>query len=139
MVVVSVGGPWELEDFFASVPGVLHTEVAYCGGTTTNPTLHEMGDHEESVRVEFNPRDISLEEILNLACEFALDHNVNLVKVFFIGDEKDEIESWISVVSLTYPPSLDVQVAELRKYKKAEEFHQKHLAKLRGDMLKNPA
>ena len=45
---------------FASAKGVYRTRVGYTGGKLANPTYHRLGDHTESVQIEFNPAKVLL-------------------------------------------------------------------------------
>jgi peptide-methionine (S)-S-oxide reductase len=48
------------------VPGVIRTRVGYTGGTKKNPTYYRLGDHTESIQIDFDPQVISYEELLGL-------------------------------------------------------------------------
>ena len=50
----------------------MRTQVGYVGGHTPNPTYHSIGDHAEGVEVEFDPRRISREALLD---EFWSSHD----------------------------------------------------------------
>jgi len=45
---------------------VVRTRVGYAGGTTRNPTYHNLGDHSESVEVVYDPSRISYEKLLEI-------------------------------------------------------------------------
>jgi peptide-methionine (S)-S-oxide reductase len=55
---------WGPEARFGSLPGVLRTRVGFSGGTTQSPTYRQMGDHTETVQIDFDPAIISFEEVL---------------------------------------------------------------------------
>ena len=40
--------------------------MGYAGGTTANPSYHDLGDHSESVQVDFDPSRISYKELLDI-------------------------------------------------------------------------
>lgn len=46
--------------------------MGYTGGTTLNPTYRHIGDHSETLQIDFSPEIISYEEILR---EFWGNHN----------------------------------------------------------------
>jgi len=45
---------------------VLRTVVGYCGGAEASPTYHDLGDHTECIRIEFDPKRISYEKLLDI-------------------------------------------------------------------------
>jgi peptide-methionine (S)-S-oxide reductase len=48
------------------MPGVVRTRVGYAGGTTENPTYHNLGDHTETIQIEYDPSQISYKELLDV-------------------------------------------------------------------------
>jgi peptide-methionine (S)-S-oxide reductase len=59
---------WGVENEFRKLKGVVATSVGYCGGHTRNPDYHAVceGDtgHAETVQVEYDPKIISYENLL---------------------------------------------------------------------------
>jgi peptide-methionine (S)-S-oxide reductase len=45
---------------------VIRTRVGYAGGTKENPTYYDLGDHSETIQIEYDPTRISYEELLNI-------------------------------------------------------------------------
>ncbi len=43
---------------------MIRTRVGYAGGKEPNPTYREIGDHSETLQVDFDPRQISYEALL---------------------------------------------------------------------------
>ncbi|MCZ2527685.1 peptide-methionine (S)-S-oxide reductase MsrA [Streptomyces sp. HB2AG] len=64
---------WGAERKFWQVPGVWTTLVGYQGGHTPNPTYEEvcsgLTGHTEAVRVVFDPRTVSYEQLLKVFWE----------------------------------------------------------------------
>jgi len=68
-VAILAGGCfWGMEEILRKIPGVLDTEVGYTGGTTQSPTYEDVHTgktgHAESVRVVFDPAQLSYEDLL---------------------------------------------------------------------------
>jgi peptide-methionine (S)-S-oxide reductase len=69
-IILGGGCFWCTEAVFKGLRGVQSVMPGYAGGTTPNPTYHEVSGegtgHAEVVRVEFDPLQISLEDILTV-------------------------------------------------------------------------
>lgn len=51
---------------------MVRTRVGYAGGTTKNPTYHNLGDHTETIQIEYDRAQISYRELLDV---FWSSHN----------------------------------------------------------------
>ena len=64
---------WGAEKMFWTTPGVVSTNVGYAGGETPNPTYQEVCSggtgHTEVVRVFFDPKRVSYDELLKVFWE----------------------------------------------------------------------
>lgn len=45
--------------------GVVRTRVGYAGGTKDHPTYHDLGDHTESIQLDYDPAKLSYEKLLD--------------------------------------------------------------------------
>ncbi len=67
-IVFAMGCFWGVERIFWQIDGVLNTAAGYAGGITPNPTYEEVCSgrtgHTEVVRVVFDPKIVSLDELL---------------------------------------------------------------------------
>ena len=45
---------------------MVRTRVGYSGGTKKNPTYHDLGDHSESIQIDFDPTQISYQHPLEV-------------------------------------------------------------------------
>lgn len=66
--VLAGGCFWGMEELLRKIPGVVETDVGYAGGTTSNPTYRDVSGgqtgHAEAVRIVFDPKRVSYEELL---------------------------------------------------------------------------
>ncbi len=72
-VVLGLGCFWGAERKFWQTPGVYSTAVGYAAGLTPNPTYREvcsgLTGHNEVVRVVFDPKKVSFEQLLKVFWE----------------------------------------------------------------------
>jgi peptide-methionine (S)-S-oxide reductase len=46
--------------------GVIRTRVGYAGGSKANPTYHDLGDHAETIQIDYDPTRISYGHLLDI-------------------------------------------------------------------------
>lgn len=44
---------------------MVRTRVGYAGGSKANPTYHDLGDHSETIQVDYDPQQISYTQLLD--------------------------------------------------------------------------
>jgi peptide-methionine (S)-S-oxide reductase/peptide methionine sulfoxide reductase msrA/msrB len=71
--IFSAGCFWGVQHYFERMKGVLNTYVGYIGGTEENPTYELVRSHRthhiESILVEYNPAEVSYEDLCKLFFE----------------------------------------------------------------------
>ena len=74
IAVLALGCFWGPEIKFSKIEGVIKTEVGYCGGNSPTTTYKEVctgnTNHAEVVKLEFDPKIISYNKILEFFFEF---------------------------------------------------------------------
>ncbi|HEY8678600.1 MAG TPA: peptide-methionine (S)-S-oxide reductase MsrA [Candidatus Dormibacteraeota bacterium] len=64
---------WGVEAAFRQIPGVTASMVGYTGGTAVDPTYKQVctgrTGHAEAVQVDFDPAQVSYEQLLNIFWE----------------------------------------------------------------------
>jgi len=56
---------WGPDARFGAMPDVVRTRVGYAGGTTPDPSYHDLGDHTEVVQIEYDPEELSYDDLLD--------------------------------------------------------------------------
>ncbi|MGH7196603.1 MAG: peptide-methionine (S)-S-oxide reductase MsrA [Candidatus Saccharimonadales bacterium] len=138
IAIFGMGSFWEAEDTFARLPGVTHTSVGYTNGTSSDPTYHTLGDHIEAIRIEFDPHVISYEELLEhfwQQHDHTAEHAERFASIIFYVDETQRQLAEAAMAEYADPNSTTVLVPAT-KFHEAEDYHQKYLAKLRGEHRK---
>jgi len=112
--------------------GVYRTQVGYAGGTTDNPSYYNLGDHTETLQIEYDPAVISFEEILQV---FWDSHNPAsrsssrqyAAIVFYHNEEQKEtaLESR-TVLEQQLQKTIYTEVLRYSRFFPAEEYHQKY-------------
>ena len=62
--VLAGGCFWGMQDLIRRRPGVISTRVGYSGGDVENATYRNHGSHAEAIEIIFDPRVISLRDLL---------------------------------------------------------------------------
>ena len=62
----ALGCFWAPDSLFGSLDGVIRTRVGYAGGTTESPTYHNLGDHTETIQIDYDSTLISYEQLLEI-------------------------------------------------------------------------
>jgi peptide-methionine (S)-S-oxide reductase len=132
---------WGVEDVFRHVPGVVATAVGFTDGRTEHPTYplvctHTTG-HAETVLVEFDPKRVSYDTLLNV---FFKNHNPTTMNrqgpdvgdqyrsaVFtFSPDQEAAARAAKTREQSSHDRPVVTEIAPIGKFWKAEEYHQQY-------------
>ena len=143
-IYLAAGCFWGAQRYFDCLPGVTKTEVGYANGRTAEPTYeqvkHENTGHAETVRVEFDPKMITLSELLQQYFKVIDPVSVNRQGEdvgtqyrtgIYYADPADLpiIEAELCSLAAGYSEPLAVEVLPIDNFYTAEEYHQKYLDK----------
>lgn len=123
---------WSPDALFGAQEGVVRTRVGYTGGEKDRPTYHDLGDHTETVLIEYDPEETSYEELLEIFWENH-DHTQKrkpqyASKIFYLNEEqRRKAENSVREEATT-----DIQ--PLEKFHVAEDYHQKYRLRHSGLM-----
>lgn len=116
--------------------GVVRTRVGYAGGTAPSPTYQRIGDHSETVEIDYDPSIISYDHLLT---EFFASHNAAARSfstqyrsaVFYRSNaEWSSAESALQLAQSGHGTRLHTSIEPMLRFWMAEEYHQKF--RLRG-------
>ena len=137
---------WHVEDLLGKTKGVKSTKVGYTGGQLPNPTYEEVctdkTGHAEAVEIEYDPDEISYEELLDV---FWNNHNPTTLNrqgpdmgiqyrsaIFYHNDEQKNIaekSKQLLEKSGRHENPIVTQIVPAPTFYKAEEYHQKYFKK----------
>ena len=139
---------WHVEDLFRKTKVVKSTKVGYTGGNLANPTYEEVctdrTGHAEAVEVDYDPNEISYEELLDV---FWNNHDptslnrqgpdvgIQYRSSIFFHDENQKQTAVKSKENLDssgkFSKKIVTEISPAPEFFKAEEYHQKYFQKHR--------
>lgn len=137
---------WGVDAVFKHVKGVSEVVSGYSGGdaATAHYELVSNGDtgHAESVRVRFNPAQVTYQQLLQVF--FSVAHNPTQLNrqgpdtgsqyrsaIFYTSvEQRQAAQSYIRQLTAarTFPAPIVTEVVPLQQFYPAEEHHQNYLA-----------
>ena len=146
IAVLALGCFWGPENKFDKLDGIIKTEVGYCGGKSPKTTYKEvctgLTGHAEVVKLEFDPKTISYDEIIN---HFFKIHDPTTLnsqgpdfgtqyrsEIFYLNDvQKKNAKKILEEVNQKLSGKVVTKISLLENYCAAEEYHQMYLKKNR--------
>jgi len=149
--VFGLGCFWGAERCFWQLDGVITTAVGYAGGSTPNPTYHEVCSgrtgHTEAVLVVFDPARISYEKLLQVFFE-SHDPTQGMRQgndvgtqyrsaIYAFNDNQLEAaktcaELYETALKRSGYRAVTTEIAAAGEFFYAEDYHQQYLAKNPG-------
>jgi peptide methionine sulfoxide reductase msrA/msrB len=144
---------WGVEEAFGRIPGVTATEVGYAGGTTKNPTYHEVctgrTGHTEAVKVTYDPAKVSFEKLLDLFFSihnpssrnrqgFDFGTNYRSAVYFTTPTQEAAVRRAIAQHEEKSGKTVVTEVSSAGPFYRAEEYHQKYAEKHGGGFCHVP-
>jgi peptide-methionine (S)-S-oxide reductase len=140
---------WGVEADFRRLKGVASAQVGYTGGTTTNPTYKDVctgrTGHAEAIEIEFDPAQISYDQLLNAFWELhdpttpnrqGPDVGTQYRSAIFYHSPAQEAAAKASRDALAasgkFKRPIVTEIKPATQFWRAEEYHQQYLEK-RGE------
>lgn len=128
----ALGCFWGPDAAFGALDGVVRTRVGYSGGSTENSTYRSIGDHTETIEIDYDPDKISYRELVDF---FFASHNPygrsysrQYASILFYRN-KEELQTAQEIKKELEDKSDQGIKTEFKKYDKfylAENYHQKY-------------
>jgi peptide-methionine (S)-S-oxide reductase len=149
-IILSGGCFWGVQAVFEHTKGVISAVSGYAGGSVSRPSYEQVSSgttgHAESVRVTFDPSQISLDQVLRIF--FTVAHDPTQLnrqgpdvgtqyrsQIIYMNEEQHRaVSAYIDSLSRahTYARPIVTQVAAYKSFYPAEEYHQ-HYAERHPD------
>jgi peptide-methionine (S)-S-oxide reductase len=120
---------------------VIRTRVGYAGGSTNNPTYYNLGDHSETVQIDYDPTRISYEELLEV---FWDSHNPTTqpwsrqyMSIIFYHNEDQRSVALASLQRKEASLGQDIltEAIPFSEFYLAEDYHQKYYLQQYPDLF----
>ena len=148
LALFGMGCFWGVEKLFWSLPGVYSTAAGYAGGFTPNPTYEEVctgrTGHNEVVRVVFDPRHISYDDLLRVFWE-SHDPTQGMQQgndlgtqyrsgIYVSGDDQRQAamasrDAFARALAKAGFGAITTEIIDAPPFYYAEDYHQAYLAK----------
>ncbi len=147
--ILAAGCFWGVEELFRKLPGVVETEVGYCGGSADSAIYQKVKTgatgHAEAIQIVFDADKISYETILNAFFKLhdptTLNQQGNDVgsqyrsAIFYSNDAQKEIA--VKVISEVdqsgkWKKPVVTALVPAAPFYSAEDYHQDYLQKNPG-------
>jgi methionine-S-sulfoxide reductase len=106
--------------------------VGYAGGTRENPTYHHLGDHTETLQIDYDPERISYEKLLELfwnehdPTSRAWSTQYKAVVFYHNDDQKRLAEESRERLAAKLNRRIFTEVTPVSRFYPAEAYHQKY-------------
>jgi len=113
----------------------MSTSVGYAGGQKNYPTYRSIKDHTEAVKLEFDPRAVSYEQLVR---EFYSQHSPTRPSfsrqyrsaiIYANAEQQDIAQRVTKELEERYKKKLHTDIEPLNEYYLAEGYHQKYFFK----------
>ena len=144
IAILGLGCFWGPEIKFSKLEGVIKTEVGYCGGDNKETNYEEVctgnTNHAEVVKLDFDPKIISFEKLLEYFFEIHNPTTLNSQgpdfgtqyrsEIFYLNNGQKEIAKKIlEKIDQNISGKVVTNISLVKNYCPAEEYHQRYLEK----------
>ena len=121
---------------------MIRTRVGYAGGKKEAPTYRSIGDHTETVQVDFDPQRITYAQLLDIIWEShrptGRSASGQYMNAIFYHDEAQQETALAAKAALEKKlgRSVTTRVLPVRSFTMAEDYHQKYILKQNSGLMR---
>ena len=114
------------------MPGVIRTRVGYAGGAKADPTYRSLGDHMETIQLDYDPNKVTYSQLLEVFWSshdpFARPFSRQYASAVFYHDQEQKELALASAARLQAKRGGKVrtEIAPSGRFYVAEDYHQKY-------------
>jgi peptide-methionine (S)-S-oxide reductase len=118
----------------------VRTRVGYAGGTLREPTYHHLGDHSETIEIDYDPSLLSYEDLVAV---FVSSHNPSSPSfstqyrsaIFYRTDEERAIAGAALARAEAVRGKLHTAIEPFSAFWRAEDYHQKYRLRSHRELM----
>jgi methionine-S-sulfoxide reductase len=106
--------------------------VGYAGGSKRNPTYHDLGSHSETIQIDYDPNQITYEELLdvfwNSHSPTSRSFSRQYASIIFAHDEEQRQLAMETKAREAEERgrTIHTEIADYTEFWRAEDYHQKY-------------
>ena len=132
---------WSPDAQFGSIPGVVRTRVGYAGGCKDDPTYHDLGDHTETVEIDYDPQVLSYTDLLDLFWSAHKPLRPSFKRqymslILYRSDEQKQQAEDTKAREVQKYGEIHTEISPLSRFYLAEDYHQKYRLRHRPEFMK---
>ena len=122
--------------------GVIRTRVGYAGGQKKDPTYRSIGDHSETIQIDYDPTRVSYKQLLAV---FWHSHNPTqrawsrqyMSAIFFHNDQQRELAlETRDFEEKQRNQKIRTEILPFSNFYLAEDYHQKYELRRHRDLMR---
>ena len=141
---LALGCFWKPEETFRQLTGVIETEVGYAGGASSSTNYEAVctgnTGHTETVKITYDEKIISYEKLLEIFFKIHDPTQKDMQypdmgtqyrsEIFYENEQqKNTAEKYKNLFNKKLNGKIETNIAKIKNYCKAEEYHQKYIMK----------
>lgn len=123
--------------------GILRTRVGYAGGTKSSPTYYRLGDHMETIQIDYDTEKVTYQDLLKI---FLSSHDPSWKSpirqyasavLYHDADQEREAREALRKWETATGRKASTAVLPYTRFTLAEDYHQKYRLRAAPDLLRD--